>query len=398
MGESTGSVIVAGARTPIGKFAGGLSSLTAVDLGGVAIKSAVAPAGIRPDDVDYVVMGQVLQAGTGQITARQAAIAAGLPVEVPAITINKVCLSGLNAIALADQLIRAGEVEVVVAGGMESMSQAPYLVPKARFGARMGNTEMVDSMVHDGLWSTFLDAHMGASSDDVNRELEISREDQDEWAARSHARAAAAWDAGRLAEETVPVTVASKRGDVAVAVDEGVRPETTASSLAALRPAFRDSGTITAGNASQISDGAAAVVVMSSARAASLGLPVLAEVVAHGMSADRFAWLHTVPALAIDAALRRAGLAVSDLNLVEINEAFASVSLNATRMLGLSEDRVNVNGGAVALGHPIGASGARLALTLAYELRRRGESLGAAALCGGGGQGDALILRNPSAN
>jgi len=262
-----GSVIVAGARTPVGKFAGGLATMPAVELGGIAIKAAVERARVRPEDVDYVVMGQVLQAGTGQITARQAAIAAGLPLETPAITINKVCLSGLNAIALADQLIRAGEVEVVVAGGMESMSQAPYLVPQARFGARMGNSEMVDSMVHDGLWSTFLQAHMGASSDDVNRELEISREDQDEWAARSHARAAAAWDAGRLADETVPVTVKSRRGDTTVGRDEGIRPETTAESLAKLAPAFREAGTITAGNASQISDGAAAVVVMAADRA-----------------------------------------------------------------------------------------------------------------------------------
>jgi acetyl-CoA C-acetyltransferase len=398
MGIAMGSVIVAGARTPIGKFAGALSTMPAVELGGIAIKAAVERAQIRPEDVDYVVMGQVLQAGTGQITARQAAIAAGLPLETPAITINKVCLSGLNAIALADQLIRAGEVEVVVAGGMESMSQAPYLVPQARFGARLGNTEMVDSMVHDGLWSTFLQAHMGASSDDVNRELEISREEQDEWAARSHARAAAAWDAGRLAEETVPVAIRSRRGETAVERDEGIRADTTADSLAKLAPAFREAGTITAGNASQISDGAAAVIVMSAERAARLGIEPLAEVVAHGMSADRFAWLHTVPALAIDHALRKAGLSATDLDLVEINEAFASVALNATRMLGLDESKVNVNGGAVALGHPIGASGARLALTLAYELRRRGRALGAAALCGGGGQGDALIIRNPHAN
>jgi acetyl-CoA C-acetyltransferase len=283
---------------------------------------------------------------------------------------------------------------VVVAGGMESMSQAPYLVPKARFGARMGNTEMVDSMVHDGLWSTFLKAHMGESSDQINSELEISREEQDAWAARSHQRAEAAWDAGRLAAETVPVAVAGRRGEsAAVDRDEGIRPGTTTESLGRLAPAFREQGTITAGNASQISDGAAAVVVMSAERAARTGVKPLAEVVAHGMSADRYGWLHTVPALAIDAALKKAGLAVADLDLAEINEAFAAVALNATRMLGLDEERVNVNGGAVALGHPIGASGARLALTLAYELQRRGLDLGAAALCGGGGQGDALIIR-----
>ena len=380
-----GSVIVSGARTPIGKFGGGLAGLPAVNLGGIAIRAALERAGVPASEVDYVIMGQVLQAGAGQITARQAAVAAGIPIEVPALTINKVCLSGLNAIALADQLIRAGEVDVVVAGGMESMSQAPYLVPKARFGVRMGNAEMVDSMVHDGLWSTFLEAHMGESSDDVNRELEISREEQDEWAARSHQRAQAAWDAGRLGAETVPVAE--------VARDEGIRPGTTAEKLAKLSPAFRVQGTITAGNASQISDGAAAVVVMSAERAAAEGIEPLAEVVAHGMSADRYAWLHTVPALAIDHALQKASLKAADLELVEINEAFAAVALNATRTLGLDEQRVNVNGGAVALGHPIGASGARLVLTLAYEMQRRGARLGAAALCGGGGQGDALILR-----
>ncbi|TMF89465.1 MAG: acetyl-CoA C-acetyltransferase [Chloroflexi bacterium] len=380
-----GSVIVSGARTPIGKFGGGLAGLPAVNLGGIAIRAALERAGVPASEVDYVIMGQVLQAGAGQITARQAAVAAGIPIEVPALTINKVCLSGLNAIALADQLIRAGEVDVVVAGGMESMSQAPYLVPKARFGVRMGNAEMVDSMVHDGLWSTFLEAHMGESSDDVNRELEISREEQDEWAARSHQRAQAAWDAGRLGAETVPVAE--------VARDEGIRPGTTAEKLAKLSPAFRVQGTITAGNASQISDGAAAVVVMSAERAAAEGIEPLAEVVAHGMSADRYAWLHTVPALAIDHALQKASLKAADLDLVEINEAFAAVALNATRTLGLNEERVNVNGGAVALGHPIGASGARLVLTLAYEMQRRGARLGAAALCGGGGQGDALILR-----
>ncbi len=390
------SVIVAGARTPIGKFAGGLKDLKAVDLGGIAIRAALERAGVKGEQVDYVIMGQVLQAGAGQITARQAAIEAGIPQEVPAITINKVCLSGLNAIALADQLIRAGEVEVVVAGGMESMSEAPYLVPKARFGARMGNTEMVDSMVHDGLWSTFLGPHMGESSDEVNKELEIGREEQDAWSARSHQRAAAGWSSGRLVEETVPVEVPQRKGEpLRVTADEGIRPDTTTESLARLQPAFARDGTITAGNASQISDGAAAVVVMSKERARALKVEPLAEIVAHGMSADRYAWLHTVPALALDRALKKAGLEVADLDLVEFNEAFASVALNATRMLDLDEEKVNVNGGAVAIGHPIGASGARLALTLAYELRRRGEEYGGAALCGGGGQGDALIIRNP---
>jgi len=388
------SVIVAGARTPFGKFGGAFKDLPAKSLGAHAIRAALDRAGVKGADVDYVIMGQVLQAGAGQITARQAAIEAGIPQEVPAITINKVCLSGINAIALADQLIRAGEVEVVVAGGMESMSEAPYLVPKARFGARMGNTEMIDSMVHDGLWSTFTEQHMGEGSDEVNRELEISREEQDAWAARSHQRAERAWDSGVLADEVVPVEVRQQRGDpLKVARDEGVRPGATAEALARLAPAFKKDGTITAGNASQISDGAAAVVVMSPERARKAGVEPLAEVVAHGMSADRYSWLHTVPALAMSNALKKAGLDGSDLDLVEINEAFAAVALNASRMLELDDERVNVNGGAVALGHPIGASGARLVLTVAYELKRRGLRTGAAALCGGGGQGDALIVR-----
>jgi acetyl-CoA C-acetyltransferase len=388
------SVIVAGARTPIGKFGGAFKEVPAVSLGGHAIRAALERSGVEGKDVDYVIMGQVLQAGAGQITARQAAIEAGVPQEVPAITINKVCLSGLNAIALADQLIRAGEVEVVVAGGMESMSEAPYLMPKARFGARMGNAEMVDSMVHDGLWSTFTKQHMGESSDEVNRELEIGREEQDEWSARSHQRAQRAWESGSMAAEVVAVTLPQRRGAaVRVERDEGIRADATVESLGKLPAAFKKDGTITAGNASQISDGAAAVVVMSKERAEKLGLAPLAEIVAHGMSAERYAWLHTVPALALSAALKKAGLDASDLDLVEINEAFAAVALNATRMLRLDEERVNVNGGAVALGHPIGASGARLVLTLAHELERRGLTTGAAALCGGGGQGDALIIR-----
>ncbi|MGA8922786.1 MAG: acetyl-CoA C-acetyltransferase [Candidatus Dormiibacterota bacterium] len=391
-----GSVIVAGARTPFGKFGGAFKDVPAKTLGAHAIREALARAGVKGSEVDYVIMGQVLQAGAGQITARQAAIEAGIPQEVPAITINKVCLSGINAIALADQLIRAGEVDIVVAGGMESMSEAPYLVPKARFGARMGDVQMVDSMVHDGLWSTFTAQHMGDSSDEVNRELEISREDQDAWAARSHQRAQSAWDAGTLRDEVVVVALPQKRGDaVNVERDEGVRPGTTAESLGKLQPAFKKDGTITAGNASQISDGAAAVVVMSRERARKLGIEPLVDIVAHGMSADRYSWLHTVPALALSNALKKAGLEVGDLDLVEINEAFAAVALNATRMLRIDEARVNVNGGAVALGHPIGASGARLVLTVALELKRRGLTTGAAALCGGGGQGDALIVRRP---
>ena len=390
------SVIVAGARTPFGRFGGAFKEVPATTLGAHAIRAALDRSGVKGEDVDYVIMGQVLQAGAGQITARQAAIDAGIPQEVPAITINKVCLSGINAIALADQLIRAGEVEVVVAGGMESMSEAPYLFPKARFGARMGNTEMVDSMIHDGLWSTFTEQHMGASSDEVNKELELSREDQDAWAARSHQRAEKAWHNGVMKDEVVVVALSQRRGEpVRVERDEGVRPGTDLESLSKLPAAFSKDGTITAGNASQISDGAAAVVVMSRERAQKMGVEPLVEIVAHGMSADRYAWLHTVPALALSNALKKAGLDADDLELVEINEAFAAVALNVTRMLALDEERVNVNGGAVALGHPIGASGARLVLTVANELKRRGLRTGAATLCGGGGQGDALIVRRP---
>jgi acetyl-CoA C-acetyltransferase len=390
----TPSVIAAGARTPIGKFAGGFRDLAAVDLGAVAVREALVRSGVPADRVDYVIMGQVLQGGAGQITARQAAIKAGIPREVPAITINKVCLSGLNAIALADQLIRAGEIEIAVAGGMESMTRAPYLLPDGRFGSRLGNSTIVDSMIYDGLWSTFTDQHMGESSDTVNAELSIGREEQDAWAARSHQRAAAAWDEGRMAEEVVPVEVPQRKGDpVIVERDEGIRADTTAEGLAGLKPAFQKDGTITAGNASQISDGATAVVVMSREKADELGVAPLAEIVAHGMCAERYAYLHTVPALAMQNALKKAGRDVHDLGLIEINEAFASVALNATRMLGADEEIVNVNGGAVALGHPIGASGARLVLTLAHEMRLRGIDLGGASLCGGGGQGDALIIR-----
>ena len=392
----TRSVIVAGARTPIGKFGGGFRDLAAVDLGAAAIREALRRGGLPPDQIDYVIMGQVIQAGAGQITARQAAVAAGVPKEVPAITINKVCLSGLNAVALADQLIRSGEIEIAVAGGMESMSQAPYLLPQARWGVRLGEAELVDSMIHDGLWSTFTKQHMGESSDEVNAELGIGREEQDRWAARSHQRAEAAWSEGRMAEEVVAVEIPRRKGDpVVVARDEGIRPDAATESLSKLKPAFKQDGTITAGNASQISDGGAALIVMSAERAAGLGLDPLAEIVAHGMSAERFPYLHTVPALAMEAALKKAGVAAGDLGVVEINEAFASVALNATRMLGVDEDVVNPNGGAVALGHPIGMSGARLVLTASYEMRRRGAEYAGAALCGGGGQGDALIVRRP---
>jgi acetyl-CoA C-acetyltransferase len=393
----TRSVIVAGARTPIGRFNGSLAEFPAVDLGAVAIEAALARAGVRPEQVEYTIMGHVLQAGQGQITARQAAVAAGIPLETPAITINKVCLSGTSAIAMADQMIRAGELEVAVAGGMESMTNAPFVLPKARAGARLGDTPMLDSMIHDGLWCAFDDRHMGEGTDVVNAELGIGREEQDAWAARSHTRAHDAWEAGRLAEEVVAVEVPQRTGDpVRFDRDEGIRPDSTPQSLAGLRPVFTAEGTITAGNASQISDGAAAVVVMSQERADQLGLEPLAEIVAFGMSADRYPSLQTVPSLALERALKKAGVAAADLGVVEINEAFAAVASHASRMLDLDEQVVNVNGGAVALGHPIGASGARLVLTAAMEMRRRGAVLGAVAICGGGGQGDALVLRGRS--
>lgn len=388
------SVIVAGARTPIGKFHGAFRDLSAVDLGAVAIRAALARSDVAPDQVDYVVMGQVIRAGTGQVTARQASVAAGIPREVPSLNVDKVCLSGTTAIALADQMIRAGEVDVVVAGGMESMTQAPYVVPKARAGSRLGDADLVDTMIHDGLWSSFTGQTMGESSDVVNAELGIGREEQDAWSARSHQRAAAGWDSGALAEEVAAVEVPQRSGDpVVVERDEGIRPDSTAESLARLKPAFGKDGTITAGNASQISDGAAAVVVTSPEKAEQLGVEPMAEIVAHGMSAERFPYLHTVPAIALQNALKKADLDVHDLGLLEVNEAFAAVALNVTRILGFDEDLVNVNGGAVALGHPIGASGARLVLTLAHEMRRRGVDLGGAAICGGGGQGDALVIR-----
>jgi acetyl-CoA C-acetyltransferase len=394
MFERTQPVICAGARTPIGRFGGALASLTAVELGGRAIAAALRRAGADPGAVEHVIMGHVLQAGQGQITARQAAVRGGIPMTVPALTVNKVCLSGLNAIATAAQYVELGQAGLLVAGGMESMSGAPYLAPKARFGARMGDTGLVDAMVHDGLWDAFDDAHMGALSDETNRRLGIDRAAQDEWSARSHERAAEATKNGVLAEELDPVVVPHRSGDAfAVDQDEGIRPGTTAEALGRLRPAFSPEGTITAGNASQISDGAAAVVVTSRERAAAEGLPVLASVVAYGTVAGPDTSLHSQPSRAVTDACRRAGVAPADLDLVEINEAFAAVALRSTRELELDEAIVNVNGGAVALGHPIGASGTRVVLTLAMELRRRGGGLGAAALCGGGGQGDALLVR-----
>jgi acetyl-CoA C-acetyltransferase len=390
----TQSVIVSAVRTPVGKYGSAFRTRSAVDLGAVAIRESVARAPIPSADIDYVIMGHVLQAGAGQITARQAAIAAGIPQEVPAITLNNVCLSSLTAVAYADQLIRAGELDTVVAGGMESMSNAPYVLPNARWGSRIGDGDVVDAMIHDGLWSTFTGQHMGESSDEVNAALEISREDQDRWAARSHQRAAAARDTGRSAAEIVAVKIETAKRPVSVVdQDEGIRAETSPESLAQLAPAFGPDGTITAGNASQLSDGAAAIVVMSAARAEALDIEPLAEIVAHGMCAERFAYLHTVPAIALQKALTKAGLDVEDLGLIEINEAFASVALHASRMLSANEDLVNVNGSSVALGHALGSTGARMTVTLVHEMRRRQIQYGAATLCGGGGQGYALILR-----
>ena len=390
----TETVIVAGARTPIGKFGGGLADLSGAQLGGFAIKAALERAGLSPDEVDYVIMGQVLQAGAGQITARQAANDAGIPMSVPALTINKVCLSGLNAIALADQLIRAGEVERVVAGGMESMTNAPYLAPKMRFGARMGDANLIDSMMYDGLFCAIDQVSMGEGTENYSKRYELSREEQDEFAARSHALAAKAIETGKFDDEIATVSVPQRRGDpVVVSKDEGVRADTTIDSLGKLRPAFSKEGTITAGNASQISDGGAATVVMSRAEADKRGLQPLATIVAHGMVAGPDASLHEQPANAIKAALAKTDIKESDLDVVEINEAFACVGIVSGRNLNVAHESINPNGGAIALGHPIGMSGARLVITLANELKRRGGGVGAAALCGGGGQGDALILR-----
>ena len=393
-----GSVIVGGARTPIGRLLGSLKGFSGVDLGGMAIKAALERAGIAGDSVDYVIMGQVLQAGAGQIPSRQAAVKAGIPMGVPSLTINKVCLSGLDAIALADQLISAGEFDIVVAGGMESMTNAPHLLPKARHGYKYGSVEVLDATAHDGLTDAFDGVSMGESTERHNKRLGLTRAEQDAFSARSHQRAAAAIKNGLFADEIVPVEIPQRKGDPLVfGEDEGVRADTTAESLGRLRPAFSEDGTITAGSSSQISDGACAVVVMSAAKAAELGAPVLAEVGAHGVVAGPDNSLQSQPANAIKKALGREGLDASALDLVEINEAFAAVGVQSVRELGLDEERVNVNGGAIALGHPIGMSGARIALHLAYELRRRGGGTGAAGLCGGGGQGDALVLRVPGA-
>ncbi|QKW38719.1 acetyl-CoA C-acetyltransferase [Actinomadura sp. NAK00032] len=391
------SVIVAGARTPVGRLLGSLKDFSAADLGAHAIKAALERAGVAGDQVQYVILGQVLQAGAGQIPSRQAAVKAGIPMSVPSITINKVCLSGLDAIALADQLIRAGEFDIVVAGGMESMTQAPHLLPKSRGGYKYGSVEVLDHMAYDALTDAFDGIAMGESTEHHNAKLGISREEQDEFSARSHQRAAAAIKNGVFDDEIAPVEIPQRKGDpIVFAKDEGVRADTTAEGLARLRPAFSKDGTITAGSSSQISDGAAAVVVMSKAKAEELGLSWIAEIGAHGNVAGPDNSLQSQPSNAIKHALGKAGLTVDDLDLIEINEAFASVGIQSMRDLGVSAEKVNVNGGAIALGHPVGMSGARIVLHLAYELKRRGGGTGAAGLCGGGGQGDALLIRVPT--
>ncbi len=390
-----GSVIVSSARTPIGKLSGAFVSFSAMDLGGFAIKAALERAGVSGDQVDYVLMGQVLQAGQGQMTARQAAVNGGIPMTVPAMTVNKVCLSGVNTIYLADQMIQAGDADIVVAGGMESMTASPYLLPKARAGYRMGDGKVVDSLINDGLWCAFDAVHMGAGTEKYTTETGgISRDLQDELAAQSHERASAAIKEGRFAEEIAPVAVPQRKGDpILIENDEGVRPGTTTESLGKLKPAFAKDGTITAGNASQISDGGAAVVVMSRAKAEELGITPIAELVSFGMVAGPDPSLLTQPSRSINAALAKAGLSVTDIDLFELNEAFAAVGIASMRDLGITDDIVNVNGGAIALGHPVGMSGTRVVATIVNELRRRGGGLGAAALCGGGGQGEAAIVR-----
>jgi acetyl-CoA C-acetyltransferase len=387
------TVILGSARTPIAKMGGGLASLDATELGGLAISAALERAGVEPEQVEHVVMGQVLQAGQGQIPSRQAQIKAGVPKEVSSETVNKVCASGLRASVILDQAIRAGDLQVGVGGGMESMSNAPYLLPQARFGYRMGDAQMLDAMVHDGLTNPFSGKQMFVEATEVGDELEMTRADMDRWALRSHVRALAAIDDGRLAEEIVPVTVNGRKQSTVVEIDEGPRRDTSLEKLASLPGLVGKEGSHTAGNSPGVNDGAGALVLSSEEWAAANGKEVLAEIVAHAQSANDFAYLATTPASAAKKALEKAGLQPGDIDLWEINEAFASVTLNSIRMLGIDEERVNVNGGAVALGHPIGASGARILGSLVLELRRRGGGLGCAAICSGGGQGDALILR-----
>jgi acetyl-CoA C-acetyltransferase len=387
------TVILASARTPIGKMGGGLATLDATELGAVAMEAALERAAVEPEQVDHVVMGQVLQAGQGQIPSRQAQIKAGIPKEVSSETINKVCASGLRASVILDQAIRAGDVEVGVGGGMESMSKAPYLLPQARFGYRMGDAKMLDAMVHDGLTNPFSGLQMFVEATEVGEELEMTRADLDRWALRSHERALAAIDEGRMSDETVAVTIKGRKGDTVVDVDEGPRRDTSLERLAALPGLVGKEGSHTAGNSPGVNDGGGALVLASEEWASANGKEALAEIVAHAQSANDFAYLATTPASAARKALEKAGLQPDDIDLWEINEAFASVTLNSIRMLGIDEERVNVNGGAVALGHPIGASGARILGSLVHELRRRGGGLGCAAICSGGGQGDAVILK-----
>ena len=389
-----GSYIVAGARTPIGKMSGALASFTAADLGGFAISAALQRAGVAPNEVEHVIMGQVLMAGQGQVPSRQAAVKAGIPMSVPAVNINKVCLSGINAIYLADQMIQAGDADIVIAGGMESMTQAPYIAAGARGGFRYGNTELRDAIIADGLWCAFDACLMGLGTERYNGGG-ISRATQDEFAMKSNQRAAAAIASGKLAEEIVDVAIPQRKGDpVLVKNDEGVRADTTMDTLGTLKPAFDKEGTITAANASQISDGGSAMVIMSERAVKARGVQPLGQVVGYGMVAgpDNASLLQQ-PSRAIMKALHKANLKVSDLKLFELNEAFAAVGIASMADLGITDEITNVNGGAIALGHPIGMSGNRIALTLLHELRRRGGGLGAAALCGGGGQGDALIVR-----
>ena len=396
----TTTVIVAGARTPMGRLLGSLKDLSGSDLGGIAIKGALDKSGVAPEQVDYVIMGQVLTAGAGQMPARQAAVAAGIPMNVPALSINKVCLSGIDAIALADQLIRAGEFDIVVAGGQESMSRAPHMLEKSREGFKYGDVTLRDHMAYDGLHDIFTDQAMGLLTEQVNQQetAHITRAEQDAFAAASHQNAARAWKDGYFDNEVVPVSIPQRKGDpIVVAQDEGIRADTTTESLGKLRPAFSKDGTITAGSASPISDGAAAVIVMSKAKAEELDLTWIAEIGAHGVVAGPDSTLQSQPARAIAKACAKEGIDPTDLDLVEINEAFAAVGIASTRELGLDPAKVNVNGGAIAVGHPLGMSGARIALHLALELQRRGGGIGAAALCGGGGQGDALIVRVPKA-
>ncbi|MDN4517140.1 acetyl-CoA C-acetyltransferase [Mycolicibacterium austroafricanum] len=390
----TTSVIVAGARTPIGKLSGSLKDFSGSDLGGIAIKAALEKAGVAPSAVEYVIMGQVLTAGAGQMPARQAAVAGGIPWDVPSLTINKMCLSGIDAIALADQLIRAGEFEVVVAGGQESMSKAPHLLMDSRSGYKYGDVTVLDHMAYDGLHDVFTDQPMGALTEQRNDVDRFTRAEQDDYAAGSHQRAAAAWKDGIFADEVVPVSIPQRKGDpIEFAEDEGIRANTTADSLAGLKPAFRKDGTITAGSASQISDGACAVVVMSKAKATELGLEWLCEIGAHGVVAGPDSTLQSQPANAVKKAIAKEGITVDQLDVIELNEAFAAVALVSTKELGVDPAKVNANGGAIAIGHPIGMSGARVALHAALELKRTGGRYAVAALCGAGGQGDALILR-----